>query len=107
MTERHASRDERAEMFRAHIGLVTALSDDDQDAITAQLKEMILDAATASNGDIGAFAGRMAKQAEAGARVTRHVILDFAQALGITEAELITRLATQYSGTDIADAMEE
>lgn len=98
---------ERAEMIRAHAGLVTALVSKDADALEVQLKSIVREQSEASRGDVKAFAGRMAKQVEAGAIVTRHLLMSLAPRLDVTEAEAHALLASIYADDSITDQMND
>tara|TARA_R110002020_G_scaffold203551_5_gene407315 strand:- start:3201 stop:3530 length:330 start_codon:yes stop_codon:yes gene_type:complete len=103
----HLTKHERAAMIRAHAGLVTALLGKDPDALDGQLKSIVREQSEASRGDVKAFAGRMAKQVEAGAIVTRHLLMSLAPRLDMTEAEAHELLATIYADDSITDQMNE
>lgn len=103
----HLTKHERAEMIRAHAGLVTALVSKDADALDSQLKAILVEQSTASHGDVKAFAGRMAKQVEAGALVTRHLLMSLAPRLDMTESEAHELFAAVYAGDDLTDLMPE
>lgn len=103
----HLSRHERAEMIRAHAGLVTAVVGKDPDALDGQLKSILREQSEASRGDVKAFAGRMAKQVEAGAIVTRHLLMSLAPRLDMTEAEAHEVFASIYADDSILDQMSE
>ncbi|EZP26254.1 hypothetical protein [Microbacterium oleivorans] len=103
----HLTKHERAAMIRAHAGLVTALLGKDPDALDGQLKSIVREQSEASRGDVKAFAGRMAKQVEAGAIVTRHLLMSLAPRLDMTEAEAQELLATIYADDSITDQMNE
>lgn len=93
-------------MFRAHVGVVTALIANDEVAVDAQLRGIVEDQVQASGGDFSVFAARMAKQVEAGARTTRHILMSLAPRLGLTEAETQEIIAQVYS-TGFEDALPE
>lgn len=103
----HLTKHERAEMIRAHAGLVTALVGNDPDALDRQLKSIVREQSEASPGDVKAFAGRMAKQVEAGAIVTRHLLMSLAPRLEMTEAEAHELFASIYAADSITDLMSE
>lgn len=103
----HLSRNDRAEMFRGHLGIVTALVADDEAAAQQQIASLIGDQLEAAGEDIGSFAKRMAKQLEGGARVTTHLVMSLARRLEMTEAELVEALAAIYNSDSIKDAMPE
>lgn len=103
----HLTKHERAEMIRAHAGLVTALVGNDPDALDRQLKSIVREQSEASQGDVKAFAGSMAKQVEAGAIVTRHLLMSLAPRLEMTEAEAHELFASIYADDSITDLMSE
>lgn len=103
----HLSKHERAEMMRAHAGLVTALIAKDDDALDAQLKAILADHVAASNGVVKNFAGRMGKQVEAGALVTRHLLMSLAPRLGMSESETLQLIAETYASDDITEDMPD
>jgi hypothetical protein len=96
MDEYFVPAGERAEMLRSHMGLVTALIDGAPEVWKSQIGSIVAEQADASRGDIAVFAGRMAKQIEAGARVTHGVIKLLASRLGISEAEANRIVAEAY-----------
>ncbi len=103
----HLTKHERAEMIRAHAGLVPALVGKDPDAVDGQLKSILREQSEASRGDVKAFAGRMAKQVEAGAIVTRHLLMSLAPRLDMTEAEAHGLFASIYADDSITHLMSE
>lgn len=103
----HLTKSERAEMIRAHAGLVTALVSKDPDALDGQLKSILREQSEASRGDVTAFAGRMAKQVEAGAIVTRHLLMSLAPRLDMTEGDAHELFASIYADDSITDGMSE
>lgn len=96
MDEYFVPADERAEMLRSHMGLVTALIDGSPEVWKSQIGSIVAEQAEAPRGDIAVLAGRMAKQIEAGARVTHGVIKLLAVRLGISEAEANRIVAEAY-----------
>lgn len=103
----HLSKHERAEMMRAHAGLVTALIKKDNAALDGQLKAIVVEQSEASHGDVKAFAGRMGKQVEAGAIVTRHLLMSLAPRLELTEDEAQELFASIYADDAITDLMPD
>lgn len=97
----HLSKTERAEMIRAHAGLVTALVSKDPKAFEVQLMAIVREQSEASRGEVKVFAGRMAKQVEAGAIVTRHLLMSLAPRLDMTEAEAHALFASTYADDSI------
>lgn len=53
------------------------------------------------------FAGRMGKQVEAGALVTRHLLMSLAPRLGMSEGETLQLIAETYASDDITEAMPD
>ncbi|WP_136024258.1 hypothetical protein [Microbacterium sp. K27] len=96
----HVSRFTRAEMTRAHAGLVTAFVAGDEDARSKQLASIVREHAVAAAGDTQAFAGLMAKQVEAGAAVTYTVLRSLAPRLGLTDAETQELIAQAVAQMD-------
>lgn len=87
-------------MMRAHAGLVTTLVAGDEHGRYEQLKSIVREHAEDSGGDIGAFAGRMGKQVEAGALVTYSVLRLLAKRLGLSEGEAHAVIAQAIAGLD-------
>lgn len=85
---RKASREELAEMIRAHNGVVTAIISDDADALEAQLISVTTGHLSEAQLDVPLFAARMAQQVEAGARVTVVVLRSLAKRLGVSVEEV-------------------
>lgn len=97
------TKTERAEMMRAQVGLVTALIAKDDEALDAQLRAILADHATASGGDVKVFSGRMAKQVEIGAVMSRHILMSLAPRLNMSEAEVNELFASTYADPSIID----
>lgn len=102
----HVSRAQRAEMVRAHAGIVTAFVSGDEPARSQQLASIVQDHAQASAGDIGMFAGLMGKQVEAGAVVTYTVLRSLSKRLGLSDAETQEIIAQAVAQLDEGDFPE-
>gem|GEM_PF-2704270 len=74
MSELSLSGEERREMMRAHLGVVTALLAQDREAMHAQLRSVVQEETAAANGDAAIAVARMAKAFEAGALVTAALV---------------------------------
>lgn len=96
----YVSRNARAEMTRAHAGLVTAIVAGDEQARSAQLASIVREHAVASAGDAPAFAMLMGKQVEAGALVTHTVLRMLARRLGMSDAETQEIIAQAVAQVD-------
>ncbi|MFE6254555.1 hypothetical protein [Agromyces sp. NPDC057865] len=103
MTHMFIAAEERSEMIRAHAGIVTGFINDDRAARAEQIKGILQDHIDASRGDVGVFAARMAKQLEAGAFVTRHVLMSLATRMGATDAEVHQIFAEVYTEFELED----
>ncbi len=79
----------------------------DPDALEVQLKSIVREQSEASRGDVKVLAGRMAKQVEAGAIVTRHLLMSLAPRLDMTESEAHAIFASTYADDSITDLMHE
>lgn len=97
MTEYSTSKDERAEMLRAHTGIVTAFIQDDRSAIEAQAGGVLRDIVERSDGDTTWITLRLEKQLEAGAFATWQVVRMLAPRAGLTAEEVNRIMAEVYA----------
>jgi hypothetical protein len=96
----HVSRAARAEMTRAHAGIVTAFVAGDEKARTQQVASIVREHAQMAAGDPAAFAVLMGKQVEAGAVVTFTVLRSLSKRLGLSDAETQEIIAQAVAQVD-------
>lgn len=96
----HVPRAVRAEMTRAHAGLVTTFVAGDEAARSVQLTSIVREHATSAGRDASAFALLMAKQVEAGAVVTYTVLRSLAKRLGLSDEETQEIIAQAVAQVD-------
>ncbi|MEV8370138.1 hypothetical protein [Microbacterium sp. NPDC064584] len=88
-----------AEMVRASIGILTAKIAHDDDAVHMQLQAIIREQGDLSQGDVGVFAARMAKQVEAATLVAWTLLKSLAPRAEMTEEEMnrvLAQIAAEY-----------
>lgn len=96
----HVTRAQRAEMVRAHAGIVTAWVAGDEEARSQQLASIVRDHAEAARGDILTFAGLMGKQVEAGAALSYTLVRMLAKRLNLSDAETQEAIAQAVAQVD-------
>lgn len=102
----HISRSARAEMMRAHAGLVTTMVSGDENARDRQLAAIVAEHVQNADGNVGTFTGLMGKQVEAGAHVTFTVLRLLAKRLNMTAEETQATIAQAIAALD-EDAFPE
>lgn len=75
-------------MIQAAVGLLTAKIAGADELVQRQLADMVRDQVEASGGDLGVFAGRMAKQVEAASVVSWTLMKMLAPRLNLSQEEL-------------------
>ena len=75
-------------MIQAAVGLLTAKIAGDGELVQRQLADIVRDQGDASDGDLGVFAGRMAKQIEAASVVSWILIKMLPPRLNLSQEEL-------------------
>jgi len=85
---KYVSPTERQQMIQAAVGLLTAKIAGDGELVQRQLADIVRDQGDASDGDLGVFAGRMAKQIEAASVVSWILIKMLPPRLNLSQEEL-------------------